>query len=187
LAIRRTSFPWVPGRFLPCGNPCKLLALCTVVAITGCGGGGKEQQAAQVVRGAGYRFEAPAGWTIVRSGRQVQAAEGGDSLALVAVSRFPLLRRAADELSPKVISELDKVAEGVAGQQHGTISGKETTEIGGRQARRYDVDYESRGKKLVERLAFVLREKTEYLLLCRYERDGDTSPCDELFPTFTLT
>jgi hypothetical protein len=187
LAIRRTSFPWVPGRFVPCGNPCKLVVLCAVVATTGCGGGGNQQRAVQVVRGTGFRFEAPAGWTIVRSGRQVQAAEGRSSPALIAVSRFPLLRRAADELGPKVIAELDKVAEGVASQQHGAISAKETTEVAGRQARRYDVDYESRGRKLVERLGFVLRGKTEYLLLCRFERDGDTSACDGLFGTFSLS
>jgi hypothetical protein len=187
LAIRRTSFPWVPGRFVPRGNPCKLALLTAVVATTGCGGGEKQAEPAHVVRGAGYRFEAPAGWAIARSGRQVQAAEGGKSLALIAVTRFPLLRRAADELSPKVIEELDKVADGVAAQQHGNLSNRETTEVSGRQARRYDVDYESRGQKLVERLGFVLRGKTEYLLLCRFERKGDTSPCDELFRTFRLT
>ena len=139
------------------------------------------------MRGTGYRFEAPAGWTIVRSGRQVQAAEGGKSLALVAVSRFPLLRKAEDELSAKVIKELDRVATGVAAQQHGAIASSETTEISGRQARRYDIDYEARGKQLVERVAFVFRGKTEYFLLCRFERDGDTEPCDELLRTFTLS
>lgn len=116
----------------------------------------------------------------------MQAVEGGKSLALVAVSRFPLLRPAAGELSPKVIRELDNVAQGVAAQQQGTISSRETTEVAGRQARRYDVDYETRGKKLVERLGFVLRGRTEYLLLCRFERSGDTSPCDRLFSSFTL-
>jgi hypothetical protein len=186
LAIRRTSFRWVPGRFVPWGNPCKRALLCAVVLAAGCGGGGKQEEPPQVVRGTGYRFEAPAGWTIVRSGRQVQAAEGGKSLALIAVSRFPLLRRAADELSPKVVKELDGVAEGVARQQHGTISLQETMEISGNQARRYDIAYEARGKRLVERLGFLLRGKTEYLLLCRFERDGDTAPCDELFSSFTL-
>ena len=140
-----------------------------------------------MVRGTGYRFEAPATWSVVRSGRQVQAAEGGKSLALVAVSRFPLLRRAGDHLRPKVVKELDRVATGVAAQQHGAITSSETTEIAGREARRYDIDYEARGKQLVERLAFVLEGKTEYLLLCRFERDGDTTACDELLRTFTLT
>ncbi len=158
-----------------------------LVAVAGCGGGGQQDEPAQIVRGAGYRFEAPAGWAVVRSGRQVQAAEGGKSLALVAVSRFPLIRRAQEELTPKVVRELDGVAKGVAAQQQGSISASETEEVGGRQARRYDIAYEARGKKLVERLGFVLRGKTEYLLLCRFERDGDTKPCEELFATFRLT
>ena len=165
------------------------MVLCAVVVTAGCGGGGGggEDAAPQAVRGTGFRFEAPAGWSIVRSGRQVQAAEGGKSLALVAVSRFPLLRRAGEQLSAKVVKELDRVATGVAAQQHGSIATSETTEIAGREARRYDVDYEARGKQLVERLAFVLDGKTEYLLLCRFEQDGDTEPCDELLRTFTLT
>jgi hypothetical protein len=140
-----------------------------------------------VVRGTGYRFEAPAGWTIVRSGRQVQAAEGRKSLSLVAVSRFPLLRAAGRRLSAKVVKELDRVATGVAAQQRGSISSSETTDIGGREARRYDIAYEVRGKELVERLAFVLRGKTEYLLLCRFEQGGDTEPCDRLLRSFRLT
>jgi hypothetical protein len=172
---------------VPRGNPCKLAVLCAVLAASGCGGGGKKEASAHVVHGSGYTFAAPAGWEIVRSGRQVQAAEGGKSLALVAVSRFPLLRAAKDELSVKVVKELDRVATGVAAQQHGSISSSETTELAGRQARRYDIAYEARGKQLVERLAFVLRGKTEYLLLCRFEQSGDTEPCDELLRSFRLT
>jgi hypothetical protein len=156
------------------------------VLLAACGGGGGAEAAPQVVRGTGYRFEAPAGWTIVRSGRQVQAAEGGKSLALVAVSRFPLLRRARGQLSPKVIKELDRVVTGVAAQQGGSVTSSETAEIAGREARRYDGGYEARGKELVERLAFVLEGKTEYLLLCRFEHDGDTQPCDRLLRSFRL-
>jgi hypothetical protein len=187
LAIRGSSFRWVSGRFVPRGNPCKLTVPFAALLLSGCGGGGGGEQPAQIVRGTGYRFEAPAGWTVVRSGRQVQAAEGGKSLALVAVSRFPLLRKAKDELSPKVVRELDRVATGVAAQQHGSITVSETIEVAGRQARRYDIDYEARGKRLVERVVFVLRGKTEYFLLCRFEQRGDSKPCDELLRTFTLT
>jgi hypothetical protein len=139
------------------------------------------------VHGTGFRFEAPAGWTIVRGGSQVQAAEGGKSLALVSVSRFPLLHRATGELDPKEIKELDEVADGVADQQNGRLVVEDTIDVGGRQARRYDVAYRGRGKQLVERLVFVLRGKTEYLLLCRYEQGGDTAPCEQLAKTFTLT
>jgi hypothetical protein len=186
--MRGSSFRLVSGSFVPRGNPCKLLVLGVVLLLAGCGGGdGSDEASTQVVLGTGYRFEAPASWTIVRSGRQVQAAEGGKSLALVAVSRFPLLRRAQDELGEKVVKELDRVATGIAAQQHGSIARSETIEVAGRQARRYDIDYEARGKQLVERIVFVFRGKTEYFLLCRFEHDGDPKPCDELLRTFTLT
>jgi len=39
---------------------------------------------------------------------------------------------------------------------------------------------------LVERIAFVLRGRNEYLLLCRYDRGGDTGACDRLLATFKL-
>src|SRR5438270_5189856 len=147
LIMRGSSFRRVVNPLVPRVNPCKLALLGAVLLVAGCGGGKKEAPA-QVVRGTGYTFTAPAGWTIVRSGRQVQAAEGGKSLALVAVSRFPLLRAAKEELSPKVVKELDRVATGVAAQQHGSISSSETTDLAGRQARRYDISYETRGKQL---------------------------------------
>ena len=58
--------------------------------------------------------------------------------------------------------------------------------VAGEKARRYDVAYTNEGKELVERLAFVLRGKTEYLLLCRYERGGSTDACDGLLTSFKL-
>ena len=151
----------------------------------GCGGEQKEAPP-QVVRGSGYTFEAPAGWTIVRGGRKIEASEGGKSLALVSVSRFPLIRTAEEKLSAKVVKELDRLVTGLAAQQHGSIVSSETTEIAGRQARRYEFEYEVRGEPLVERIVFVFRGKTEYFLLCRYEQGGDTQPCDRLIRSFTL-
>ena len=74
----------------------------------------------------------------------------------------------------------------LAQQQNGKVRNAETVTIAGRRARRYDIDYTHDGKQLVERLAFVLREKTEYLLLCRYEDGGSTDACDRLLATFTL-
>ena len=158
-----------------------------MLVLAGCGGGGKAESASRVVRGTGYRFAAPADWTIVRSGRQVQAAAGRRSLALVAVSRFPLLRRAQPRLSQKAVKELDRLVTGLAAQQNGSIVSSENTEIAGREGRRYEFEYQSRGKALVERVAFVFRGKTEYFLLCRFEQKGDTSPCDRLLESFTLT
>jgi len=119
----------------------------------------------------------------VRRGTAVQASEG---LQLVSVTRYPLVRRYKPSLWARVLPELDRAAAQLAKQQSGTVGNPQTLTIGGQRARRYDIDYERDGKKLVERLAFVLRGKTEYLLLCRYERGGDTAACDRLLATFAL-
>lgn len=147
----------------------------------GCGGGGTTPE--KVVHGTGYRFSAPADWAVVRSGRELQASEG---LKLVSVTRYPLLRRYRPSLWARVVPELDRAATQLAKQQHGQVGDSRTVTIAGQRARRYDIDYERDGKALVERIAFVLRGKTEYLLLCRYDRGGDTAACDRLLATFTL-
>ena len=177
------SFRWVANGFVPGRNPRKraLLGL-TLLLAAGCGGGGGGR-AEHVVRGTGYRFAAPVGWRVVRSGRDVQAAQG---LALVSVTRYPLLRAFRSSLWDHVVPELDRVAAGLAAQQEGTVGASRTVTISGRRARRYDIDYRRDGKQLVERLGFVLRGQTEYLLLCRYARGGDTRACDRLLATFTL-
>jgi hypothetical protein len=102
------------------------------------------------------------------------------------VTRFPLLRSFRPTLWGKVLPELDRAATTLARQQQGTVSNPRTVTIGGLEARRYDVDYAGEGKQLVERIAFVFRGKTEYLLLCRYERGGDTAACDALLTSFKL-
>lgn len=137
----------------------------------------------KVVQGAGYRFSAPAGWAVSRSGREVQASQG---LNLVSVTRYPLLRAYRPGLWARVVRELDTAAAQLAKQQKGAVSDSRTVTIGGRQARRYDIHYERAGNALVERIAFVLQGKTEYLLLCRYDRGGDTDACDRLLTTFAL-
>ena len=113
----------------------------------------------------------------------LQVSEG---VKLVSVTRYPLLRRFKPALWASVVPELDGAAAQLAKQQNGHVSGARTVTISGEQARRYDIDYERDGKALVERIAFVLRGKTEYLLLCRYDRGGDTDACDRLLATFTL-
>ncbi len=159
--------------------------LAGVLLAAGCGGS-KGEPPPKIVRGTGFTFEVIATWQVARSGRQVQAVEGGKSLALVAVSRFPLIRRYRPGRFERVTKELDAAARGIAQQQGGVLSTSDTIELGGEQARRYDVAYETRGRRLVERIGFVLRGKTEYLLLCRYPRNGDTDPCDQLFSSFRL-
>jgi hypothetical protein len=137
----------------------------------------------KIVQGDGYSFSAPADWSVARTSRAVQASK---ALQLVSVTQFPLLRTYRPELWPKVVPELDRAASELAQQQNGKVSNAETVTIAGRRARRYDIDYMRDGKQLVERIGFVLRGKTEHLLLCRYERGGDTDACDRLLATFTL-
>lgn len=156
-----------------------------MAAVSGCGGGSNVQQ--RLVTGTGYTFEAPTRWDVVRSERQVQAAQGSHGVALVAVSRFPLLHVYRPSLWAKVVHELDDAADGIARQQHGSVTAAKDVTISGEQARRYKVSYDLRGRKLVEELAFVLRGKTEFLLLCRYEQGRSHDACDRLMASFKLT
>jgi hypothetical protein len=147
----------------------------------GCGGG--SSTAEKIVRGSGYRLSAPTAWEVSRSPRELRVSQG---VMLLSVTRFPLLRAYRPPLWDHVVPELDRAAKGLAEQQAGEVAESRTVMISGRRARTYDIDYERDGKALVERIAFVLRGKTEYLLLCRYERGGDTDACDRLLATFTL-
>jgi hypothetical protein len=120
---------------------------------------------------------------VSRKGREVQAAQG---TRLISVTRFSLQRRFRPALWDKVVPELDRAAAAVSRQQQGTVRDLRTVTIAGQNARRYDIAYTREGKQLIERIAFVLRGKSEYLLLCRYELGGDTEACDGLLTSFRL-
>jgi hypothetical protein len=176
------SFRWFASSCVPGVNRRKQAVLgLTLLVAAGCGGGATAN--GSVVSGSGFTFVAPAHWTISRKGAQVEAARGD---RLVSVTRFPLLRRFRPELWDKVVPELDRAAAAVASQQKGTLTRSQTQKIAGQKARTYEVTYTAVGKPLVERIAFVLRGKNEYLLLCRYERGGATDACDGLLTSFKL-
>jgi hypothetical protein len=176
------SFRWFASSCVPAGNRRKQAVLgLTLLVVAGCGGAAAHK--GYVVSGTGFTFTAPADWGVSRTGREVQAAQG---TLLISVTHFPLLRRFRPGLWDRVVPELDRAAAAVASQQHGTVSDSRTVTIAGQKARRYDVAYAREGKQLVERIAFILRGKTEYLLLCRYERGGDTEACDRLLTSFRL-
>ena len=152
--------------------------MAAAVIAAGCGGA---HVSARLVGGKGFSFSAPGDWTVSRGLRSVQVSHGID---VVSVTRFPLLRAYRPELWPKVVPEIDRGAAAVASDQHGTVAARATVTISGEEARRYDIVYARSGKQLVERLGFVLRGKTEYELLCRFERGKNASACDRLFKTF---
>ena len=135
------------------------------------------------MRGTGYRFSAPAHWPVSRTTRVVRVSEG---LKLLSVTRYALVHPFRPSLWPQVRNELDDAAAGVARQQGGTVSSSRTTTVAGRRARTFDIRYRHESKDLVERITFLLRDATEYYLLCRYEDGGDTRACDRLLATFTL-
>ncbi len=137
-----------------------------------------------MVHGPGYEFSAPADWALSRSAGETRLEQRD---GLVSVRRFALERRFRSEEWGKVVPELDRAAAAVARQQGGQVRSPETVTIGGRDARRYDIEYAKNGKKLVDRIVFVLRDRTEYYLLCRYEAGGDTRACERLLATFRLT
>jgi hypothetical protein len=176
------SFRRFANRFVPRVNPRKRAFLgAAVVLASGCGADpGPEEQ---TIQGTGYAFSAPADWSVSRRSREVRAASGVD---LVSVTRFALVRSFRPELWDTVLPELDRTAAALAREQNGRISEAQTVTIAGMRARRYEVLYEHEGRELAERISFVLRGKTEYLLLCRYERGGDTEACDRFLTSFRL-
>ena len=158
-----------------------MLLVAAILALSGCGGG---HGGTKIIAGAGYSFTAPGNWKVGRFQRSVQVAHG---VQLVSVSHFPLLHRFRPELWPKAVPEMDRSAEGLRADQHGTVVSRGTTMVAGLRARRYDIAYERGGKKLTERVGFVLRGRTEYELLCRFEQGKSASACDTLFASFRLS
>jgi hypothetical protein len=114
---------------------------------------------------------------------EIRLEKGADVLS---VRRYTLQRAFQPRLWGQVVPELDQAADQVAAQQNATVKERKTMKIAGGDARHYKIDYEHGGQELTEELGFVLRGKTEYLLLCRYERGGDRGACERLLATFTL-
>lgn len=156
----------------------------SLALLAGCG---DDHAGAQLVNGAAYSFRTPAGWSLTRSAGGVRASAGKGSAALAGVTPLPLLHVYRPALWTKVVRELDGASAAIARRQHGVVKGAEDVTIAGTRGRRYTVAYELGGKQLVEELAFVLRGKTEYLLLCRYERGTSRDACRLLESSFRLT
>jgi hypothetical protein len=136
-----------------------------------------------MVRGPDFSFEAPGGWEVEREGRAVTAADGD---AKVGVLTFRLARAYEPGLWPRVVPELDALADRLAGELDAKVGSRSTATIDGRRARSYTIEGAKDGTR---RLAFVLRGQREYELVCRYPDADDeeaAAACERLFSSFRL-
>lgn len=158
------------------------LPLGLLFILAACGGSPKTEPAkVSLLHGPGFGFSAPPGWATHRSGAVVEARNGN---AVVSATTFTLLRRYEPSLFAKVVAELDRNAEKLAAQAHGTLTEKVTTTVAGRKIRAYR--YTAGGYST--RIGFVLDGKREIQLLCRAPA-GTPDPegaCALLFQSFSL-
>ena len=152
------------------------------VVPAGCRGGGDAREELRAVAGSGYSFDASTELEVTRSGRTLTGEVDG---RVVSVTTFRLSRPYRPELWPAVVNELDRVAADLAEKLGGRVAARETRTIAGRRARAYGVEGARDHTRLV---AFVLRGRSEYQLLCRWP-DGDdaSAPCEDLLASFRLT
>lgn len=146
--------------------------------MTGCGGGSAPPV---TIRGDGYSFSAPGGWTVTRTGTSIAAAHGSGA---VSVTTFRLTRTYRPQLWSKAVKELEGVAAKLAAQLRGSVVAARTVQAGGAAARQYDLAFTRNGDRLVERITFVLKGRREYELLCRFKAGKDDSACTSLQTSF---
>jgi hypothetical protein len=171
----RCSFPRSAGGKQGLCLGASSLAALVILAACGSSSGGETQ----VVKGRGFTFDAPAEWKLVRTPRALGAQ--GDPVELVQVTRLPLARAYSPKLFERVIPELDAAAGAVA-QEVGAKVQKRTVDVLGERVRQYDLTFDGK----LEQLTFVLRDKSNFQLLCRRELDADDEPCRTLVDSFRL-
>ena len=166
-------FPRAPRR--------KQAVFAVAAVLAGCGGGEATEEL-RAIAGSGYAFDGSTELEVTRSGRTLTAEVDGE---VVSVTTFRLARPYRPELWPSVVPELDRVAEELAAKLGGRVVARETRPVADRRARVYRIEDAHDDTRLV---AFVLRRRSEYQLLCRWPDSQDASaPCDDLLGTFRLT
>lgn len=167
-------------RLIPRDFRCKQALLLGTVILAGCGGSGavKQQTQWQTIGGAGFTFQAPAGWAVERAKTRVAATRGPE---LVQVSTFALIKRYEARLFDRVATELRSRMQEIARQTGGKLGGSRTVTAGGLRSHAYDVT----AGALLDEYTFVLNGKREYLLLCRRKASGGSAFCTRLVTSFS--
>jgi hypothetical protein len=150
-----------------------------VLILAGCGGSTSAKT--QTVKGDGFSYVAPSSWTVVRKGPSVAAVDG--DVNRVEVVRFALEKPYKPALFAAASRELDGVASRLAAQLKGKVVSSATSEVGGRKARTYTIDY---GPGKTQEITFVLEGQNEFQLLCRRDASASNDTCAQLVSTFAL-
>jgi hypothetical protein len=153
-------------------------ALLVAASLSGCGGssGGK----GQLVRGGGFQFTAPAGWSIQHT-RTTWGASSGQ-IDLVETATFQTVKTYRPGLFSELPTELGRVAGSLASQVGGKVIGHRRVVVAGRQS----WSYRLKTAASVSDVTFVFVGRREYQLLCRRMPTDDTAACQQLLATFTL-
>jgi hypothetical protein len=153
--------------------------LFAVLILSACGGSAepKAQTEWQTVRGPGYRFQAPQGWTVARVARRTTASH---DTSLVQVATYPLVKPYTDALFDRVQVELRARMEDLARQSGEKVRGTRTVTANGGRAHMFELGDGDH----VDEYTFVLKGKREYLLLCRRPEGGQTDYCARLISSF---
>ena len=139
-----------------------------------------------MVAGTGFRFSAPAGWTVQRTPATVTApamvtAARGDQF--VRVETFATANPYSAALFAGVAGELKVQMTRLAKQGGGRVAATGVTTAAGIKAHVWRI---ATGAN-VDEYTFVFRGKREYQLLCHRSAKGDDSACTQLVSTFQLS
>ena len=149
-----------------------MLVLALILA--GCGGAGNSNW--QQVQGSGFRFQAPAGWTVAG------ATASNGPIDRVQVNEFRLVHVYVPAKQAATAKELDGVADRLAEQLKGKVVSRRTLKVAGLDARTYAIHH----KGLTEEFTFVLSGRHEYELLCRRAAGADDTACRKLVTSFRV-
>lgn len=156
------------------------MCLAALSILAGCGGSGRSDL--QTLRGDGFRFQAPAAWTVLETATSATAKDGAvDELEVL---RFRLEKPYRTALFAAAARELDGVIARVAAQLKGRVASRATVLLADRKSRSYRVEY---GHGKTQEIAFVLEGQIEYELLCRRPSSQPDATCRAFFASFALS